>query len=354
MFQKSTWIRLPRNVVVGHGVVEETVDAVSELHLSGRPLVVTSPKPRAVAGERVVDLFADAGTDPAETVIESATFGAVEDVIAAAEETDAGYLVGVGGGKVIDVTKMAAEDVGVGFVSVPTAASHDGIVSGRASIPEGDTRHSVAAEPPLAVVADTAILADAPWELTTAGCADIISNFTAVRDWQLAHRLKNVEYSEYAGALSQMTAEMLVDNADSIRPGLEESAWIVVKALVSSGVAMSIDGSSRPASGAEHLFSHQLDRIAPEPALHGHQVGVGAVMTEYLHTGTGADGRWRAIREALASIDAPTTADELGIDEDTVIEALTTAHEIRDRYTILGDGMSEAAAREAASVTGVI
>mgnify|MGYP000029455073 FL=1 len=352
MFDKSTWIRLPRNVVVGHGVLDQTVEAIEDLHLSGRPLVVTSPTPGKVAGERVVDLFADAGADPASYYIDSASFGAVEAVIEAAEEVDAGYLVGVGGGKVIDVTKMVAEDAGVGFASVPTAASHDGIVSGRASIPEGDTRHSVAAEPPLAVVADTEILADAPWELTTAGCADIISNYTAVRDWQLANRLKNVEYSEYAGALSQMTAEMLVENADSIRPELEESAWIVVKALVSSGVAMSIDGSSRPASGAEHLFSHQLDRIAPEPALHGHQVGVGSVITEYLHTGP--KGRWREIRDALASIDAPTTAEELGIPADVVIEALTTAHEIRDRYTILGDGVSEPAAREAASVTGVI
>jgi len=352
MFDKSTWIRLPRNVVVGHGVLDRTVEAVTDLHLSGRPLVVTSPTPGKVAGERVVELFDEAGTDPASHYIDSATFGAVEDVVAAAEEADAGYLVGVGGGKVIDVTKMVAEDVGVGFASVPTAASHDGIVSGRASIPEGDTRHSVAAEPPLAVVADTEILTDAPWELTTAGCADIISNYTAVRDWQLANRLKNVEYSEYAGALSQMTAEMLVENADSIRPELEESAWIVVKALVSSGVAMSIDGSSRPASGAEHLISHQLDRIAPEPALHGHQVGVGAIITEYLHTGP--KGRWKEIRDALASIDAPTTAAELGIPDDVVIEALTTAHEIRDRYTILGDGVSEPAAREAASVTGVV
>ena len=202
------------------------------------------------------------------------------------------------------------------------------------------------------MVADTAVLAEAPWELTTAGCADIISNYTAVRDWQLAHRLKDVAYSEYAGALSRMTAEMLVENADSIRPELEASAWIVVKALVSSGVAMSIDGSSRPASGAEHLFSHQLDRIAPDPALHGHQVGVGSVVTEYLHTGP--KGRWREIRDALASIDAPTNAAELGIDAGVVIEALTTAHEIRDRYTILGDGVSEPAARETASVTGVI
>ncbi|GGL63062.1 NAD(P)-dependent glycerol-1-phosphate dehydrogenase [Halocalculus aciditolerans] len=352
MFEKSSWIRLPRNVVLGSGVLDDVDEVVADVHLSGRPLVVTSPTPKAVAGARVRDALADAEMDPALAVVDEASFESVQQVIAEAEAVNAGYLVGVGGGKAIDIAKMASDELGVGFVSVPTAASHDGIVSGRGSVPEGDTRHSVAAAPPIVVVADTGVIADAPWELTTAGCADIISNYTAVKDWRLANRLKNVEYSEYAAALSEMTAELLVERADSIRPGLEESAWVVVKALVSSGVAMSIADSSRPASGAEHLFSHQLDRIAPGKALHGHQVGVGAVLTEYLHSGERGD--WQAVRDALDSIDAPTTADDLGVDDEEVIEALTTAHRIRDRYTILGDGISEDAALEAAVTTGVI
>jgi glycerol-1-phosphate dehydrogenase [NAD(P)+] len=352
MFDKSSWIRLPRNVVIGHDALSDTVKAVSELRLGGRPLLVTSPTPKDVAADRVERAFAESGATPETAVIEAASFESVERVVEAGREADAGYLVGIGGGKAIDIAKMASDSLDRGFVSVPTAASHDGIVSARASMPEGDTRHSVAAEPPLAVVADTGVLADAPWRLTTAGCADIISNYTAVKDWQLAHRLKNVEYSEYAGALSRMTAEMLVDNADSIKKGLEDSAWIVTKALVSSGVAMSIAGSSRPASGAEHLFSHQLDRIAPGEALHGHQVGVGTIMIEYLHGGDA--GGWRDVRDALARIGAPTTAEDLGIAAEDVIEAVTTAHRVRDRYTVLGDGMSEAAAREVAGVTGVL
>ena len=352
MFEKSAWIRLPRNVVVGHGVIDQVVDVIDDLHLHGRPLFVTSPTPREVAAEPIVAAFEATGVDPAVVTIEKATFDAVERVIETANAEDVSYLVGIGGGKAIDIAKMASYHLEMGFCSVPTAASHDGIVSNRGSVPDGDTRHSVAAEPPLAVIADTEILADAPWELTTAGCADIISNYTAVMDWRLAHRLKNVEYSEYAAALSEMTAEILVDNADLIRPGLEESSWVVTKALMSSGVAMSIAGSSRPASGAEHLFSHQLDRLAPGAALHGHQVGVGSIMTAYLHGGE--RGIWQDIRNALASIDAPTTADGLGIDDETVIEALTTCHEIRDRYTILGDGMDERAAREVARKTGVI
>ncbi|WP_411965713.1 NAD(P)-dependent glycerol-1-phosphate dehydrogenase [Haloferax sp. YSMS24] len=348
MFDKSTWIKLPRNVLVGHGVLDQLADAVAELYLSGEPLLVTSPSPERIAGERVRAQF-----DGISSVsLDRASFESVERVVEIGREMDAGYLIALGGGKPIDVAKMAADSLECGFVSVPTAASHDGIVSGRSSIPEGDTRHSVAADPPLAVVADTELLAEAPWELTTAGCADIISNYTAVKDWQLAHRLQNVEYSEYAGALAQMTAELLVESAGSIKPGLEESAWIVTKALVSSGVAMSIAGSSRPASGAEHLFSHQLDRLAPGRALHGHQVGVGAIMTEYFHSGEKGD--WQNIRNALSTMGAPTTADELGIEDETIIEALTTAHTIRDRYTILGNGVSEDAAIEAATITGVI
>ena len=348
MFEKSTWIKLPRNVLVGHGVIDDLGAAVGELYLTGRPLIVTSPTPNEIAGDRVRAQF----DDPATAVVEEASFDAVERLKETAESVDPGYLIALGGGKPIDIAKMAADERGCGLMSVPTAASHDGIVSGRGSVPDGDTRHSVAAHPPLAVIADTELIAAAPWRLTTAGCADIISNYTAVKDWRLANRLKNVEYSEYAGSLSEMTAEMLVDNAGSIRPNLEESAWIVVKALVSSGVAMSIAGSSRPASGAEHLISHQLDRIAPNQALHGHQVGVASIMTEYLHSGN--SGRWRAIRDALEQLGAPTTAAELEISDDDLLEAMTTAHEIRDRYTILGSGVSLEAAYQTATVTGVI
>ena len=144
MFEKTTWIKLPRNVLVGHGVLDDLAAAVEDLYLSGRPLVVTSPTPNDLVGDRVRAQFDVAGT----TAIETASFDAVERVVAAAEDAEAGYLIGLGGGKPIDTAKMASDRLGCGFVSVPTAASHDGIVSGRSSIPEGDTRHSVAADPP--------------------------------------------------------------------------------------------------------------------------------------------------------------------------------------------------------------
>ena len=129
-----------------------------------------------------------------------------------------------------------------------------------------------------------------------------------------------------------MAARVIIENADSIKPDHETSARLVVKALVSNGVAMSIAGSSRPASGSEHMFSHAFYRIAPKPALHGEQCGVGTIMMMYLH-----GGNWQEIRDALKKIGAPATAEELGIEDKYIVEALLHAHSIRpERYTILG------------------
>ena len=148
-----------------------------------------------------------------------------------------------------------------------------------------------------------------------------------------------------------MSAKMVMKNADIIRLGNEESVRKVVKGLISSGVAMSIAGSSRPASGAEHLFSHALDMIAPKPALHGEQCGVGTILMAYLH-----GLKWEHIRETLKRVGAPINAYELGIEPEYIIEALTVAHTIRpERYTILGkEGITREAAEKAARITGVI
>jgi glycerol-1-phosphate dehydrogenase [NAD(P)+] len=144
---------------------------------------------------------------------------------------------------------------------------------------------------------------------------------------------------------------MIMENAKEIRKKDERSAWIVVKALVSSGVAISIGGSSSSASGSEHKFSHALDKIATNPALHGEQCGIGTIMMTYLY---GED--WQRIQDVLKGIGAPTNARDLGIKDEYIIEALTHAHKINpDRYTILGDsGLTYEAAERLAMITEVI
>jgi len=351
-FSKSKAMELPRSVVIGHDAIHQVGEVCAKLKLGRRALVVADPTTMKIAGETVVQELQTHKIKVEEYLIPDSTMAAVRAAEEAIRKADLDFALGVGGGKSIDVAKCASHNAGANFVSVPTAASHDGVVSSRASITgDGGEKLSIAAQTPVAVIMDTKIISESPFRLLAAGCGDIMSNLVAVRDWILARNLRNEYYSSYAAALSEMAANLLLENAPNIKPRLEESAWFVCKALVSSGVAMSIAGSSRPASGSEHKFSHTLDRIAKKPALHGEQVGVGTIMMMYLH-----NGNWEAIRNALLAIGAPTTARALGIADEEILEALVHAHEVnKDRYTILGDeGLNQEAAERLARLTKVL
>jgi len=345
--KSQKWMQLPRNIAIGHGIIADTARMCTELKLGRSAIVVTGRKTREIAGESVSDILSNDGFATDIAIVKNADQENIDATITAAE--NASFLVGVGGGTVIDVAKLASTMLDIPFLSVPTAAAHDGIASMRASIARDGDTVSVPAQAPLGIIADTEIIARAPYRFLASGCGDLISNYTAVLDWELAHRLRNAPYSEYAATLSRMTAQIVMDRAETIKPELEESARLVIKALVSSGVAMSIAGSSMPASGSEHKFSHALDKIAPEPALHGEQCGVGTIMMMYLH-----GGNWQQIRAALRTVGAPTTAAELGIPDRCIIDALVHASDIRpERYTILGAGLTEDAAMNVARITRV-
>lgn len=342
-------IQMPREVYIDPGIIKDTGEICKSLHLDKQILIVTGSHTYDIGAKPVIESLENENIEYDVIKVDKASYESISEV----EEliTPKTTVLGIGGGKVIDVAKLSSYNQGVYFVSMPTTASHDGIVSPMASIKNPNTSISATAHSPIAVIADSEVISKSPFRLLAAGCADLISNFTAIKDWELAHRLKNESISESAAALSIMSAHLITDNVANIKPGLEASARIVMKSLFSGGMAISIAGSSRPASGSEHLFSHALDKILDKPALHGEQCGIGTIMMMYLH-----GGDWKSIKNSLKAVQAPTTADELGINEDDIIEALLMAHKIRpERYTILGDnGISKEAAYELAYKTEVI
>jgi glycerol-1-phosphate dehydrogenase [NAD(P)+] len=324
-------MQLSREVIVGKGTLQRIPEAVKRLGLKGSALIVAGAKSCEIAGKTVHDLLEQANINADTLLVPTAT---IRDVLAVEEriiEWKPQVLFGVGGGTKIDVAKISAAHQEIPFISVPTAISHDGIASPFASVKGFDKPHSIRAQAPLAIIADTDIIAQAPWRSTVSGCGDVLSKFTAVRDWRLAHTEKNEYYGEYAASLALMSATLVEENADSIQPDNEDGLRVLLEALISCGVAMSIAGSSRPCSGSEHLFSHALDLLVESNAMHGEQCGIGSIMITYLY---GAN--WKRIRDTLKCLGAPTTANELGVKDEDIVKALEVAATIRpERFTIL-------------------
>jgi len=324
-------MQLPREVIVGNGTIEQVADICRRLGFAKSALVIAGSKTFDIAGRTVKELLEDKEMEVETFLVETATIKDVKAVEERIKLLKPQIVFGVGGGTKIDVAKCSSARQEIPFISVPTTASHDGIASPLSSIKGFEAPYSVMAQAPLAIIADTNIIMQAPWRFTISGCGDVIAKPTAVEDWKLAHEEKNEYYGAYAASLALMSARLVIENAELICEKSEEGLRVLIEALISCGVSMSIAGSSRPCSGSEHMFSHALETVRPNCSMHGERCGVGAIMMAYLHK-----AEWKRVKATLEKLGAPTNARELGVEEEQVVKALAMAATIRpERYTIL-------------------
>jgi glycerol-1-phosphate dehydrogenase [NAD(P)+] len=344
-------MQLPREVIVGKGTLQRVPEVAKRLGLRGKALVMSDSICYNIAGKAVSDFLTESGLSVDFLLVKTMTTRDVLDIEDQIKELKPQVLFGVGGGTIIDAAKISSGSQNIPFISVPTTVSHDGIASPLASIKGSGKPYSILAQAPLAIIADTDVIAQAPWRFVISGCGDVIAKFTAVKDWKLAHLEQNEYYGEYAASLALMSAKLVMENAELIVYRRDEGLHVLLEALISCGVAMSIAGSSRPCSGSEHLFSHALDMINSHHAMHGEQCGVGSILTAYLYR-----ANWQRIRNTLKQIGAPTTASELGVKDVDVVKALEVAAKIRpERYTILHKlNLNFEACEKTAKATGVI
>ncbi|NWG10640.1 NAD(P)-dependent glycerol-1-phosphate dehydrogenase [Candidatus Bathyarchaeota archaeon] len=343
-------MQLPREVLIGNGTIERVAEVALRLGFKKSALIIAGPKTCEVAGKTVKELIEEEGLEVNILLVNSSTVEEVATVEEKIRVLKPQVVLGVGGGTKIDVAKLSAAHQDTPFISVPTTASHDGIASPLSSLKGFEKPFSIMAQAPIAIIADTNVISRAPWRFAISGCGDVIAKFTSVQDWKLAHEEANEYYGGYAASLALMSAKLVMENASLIRRESEEGLRILIEALISCGVSMSIAGSSRPCSGSEHLFSHALEMIKPNHSLHGERCGVGTIIMAYLHR-----MNWKRIKNTLKKLGAPTNANELYIKNQDATKALEMATTIRqERFTILNKvNMSHDFCKRLVKATGI-
>jgi glycerol-1-phosphate dehydrogenase [NAD(P)+] len=208
-------------------------------------------------------------------------------------------IIGFGGGRALDVGKYIAFLWRLPYFSVPTSLSNDGFCSSQSSLTIEGRRHSLPAVMPFAVILDTAVCLNAPVILWHSGVGDLVSKFTAVADWKMAFHATGTPVDDFAALVADASVYQFMGRPKRDLEGIR----LLGTALLLNGISMSICGSSRPASGSEHLISHALDSLSKRPRLHGLQVGVATYLVSLLqnqHSGLIAElfditGFWQTI-----------------------------------------------------------
>ena len=194
-------------------------------------------------------------------------------------------LVAIGGGTIHDLTRYAATEYDIPFVSIPTAASVDGYAANVAALTWDGLKRTVAGVSPRWILADTDIFSAAPSRLTASGVSDFLGKYISILDWKIAHLVTGEYICEEVCDLLENSLRDVSRVLEDIRFGDKDAIEKLMYALLLSGLCMQMVESPRPVSGAEHMVSHLWDlNVLNEKtnALHGEQVGLGLlIVTDY-------------------------------------------------------------------------
>ncbi|GAB3998975.1 iron-containing alcohol dehydrogenase family protein [Nocardioides marmoraquaticus] len=319
----------PLVLEVRHGAVADLAQTLDATHISATGDVVVAVGPSQ--GRRIWETLHDSLPNAVSFVVEDAsvtTAAELQDLV-----TSRGFdaVVGIGGGRVLDVAKYAATRAGVPMVAVATNLAHDGVCSPVASLTHGNGKGSYGVAMPLALLVDLDFVLAAPARLVRAGIGDVLSNLSAVADWQLAHDVRGEPFDGLAAALARNAAESLLRREDTIAD--DDLLVTLADALSLSGLAMSVAGSSRPCSGACHELLHATDQLFPGTGEHGELAGLGALFATFLR---GDEALLARVRATLEHHGLPTLPEHVGLSREQFVTVVEAAPRTRpDRYTIL-------------------
>ncbi len=264
-----------------------------------------------------------------KTVTDNDIQGVFSDLFSVPEKAQ--VLVAIGGGKVIDYCKYVAFIRQVPVITVPTSISNDGMASPTASLTSQGARKSLRAKIPYGVVIDTEVVRQSPKKFTYSGIGDMISKHTAIYDWKIAYHDTGTPVNDFAVLISNQSVENLVNHGNRNVDDLE-FLNLLAGSLVMSGIAMEVSGSSRPASGSEHLISHAYDVLCPQPALHGLQVGVATYAVSWLQK----NRKHEVIRSLLDETGFFAHVQQTPLSKKHFLDAVRAAPTVKkDYYTVL-------------------
>jgi glycerol-1-phosphate dehydrogenase [NAD(P)+] len=351
------------DVVVGPGALGSVAEVVGR-GFDGRPVaVVADATTWRVAGEQVQRRLEAAGLGtetpyvfPPDTFV-LADYGNVERLRDALGGHHA-VPVAVGSGSLNDIVKRAAHEAGRPYLVVATAASMDGYTAFGAAITRDGYKQTMTCPAPRAVVADLKVLAGAPPDMTASGYGDLLGKVTAGADWLVADALGVEPVDLRAWELAQGPLREAIGRPGELAGGDRDALERLVEGLILSGLAMQAHASSRPASGAEHQFSHlwEMEGLGHDrrpPLSHGFKVGLGTVAIAALYErllerdlaalDTEALRRaWPGPEEAEAAVRAAHTTP--GLDEAAVAETMAKHADpdtLRRRLALLADRWPE-------------
>ena len=345
-------------------VSDHAIEKVPEILRNYRRIfMVADENTYEVAGRRVEALLSSAGTLFQTLVLPAPALPNAESVgrvlMAAGQDRETydinafswipDYILAVGSGSVNDTCRMVSYRMGIPYGVVGTAPSMDGYASVVAPLLNG--RRKIVYNCTIArhIIIDLSVNREAPYPLLLSGVGDMIGKYIAILDWENS-RDRTGEY--WCGQIADMVLRA-TDQCIEASAGLEKRDPAAIRAtsegLILSGECIAFCGSSRPASGTEHMIGQTWEVMDVEegkvPNLHGIEVGEGTFTAIELYRKLwqetddaalrGLIGRYLPAFDRIEALQKTLRLPFTVTDKARFVQGILRGRTFRERYTVL-------------------
>ncbi|MCL2298761.1 MAG: iron-containing alcohol dehydrogenase [Firmicutes bacterium] len=277
----------PMAVEIAPGLLARTAEILAANDFP-RALLVAADKNTLGASPGILDILAAGGFQCVLKLYDDMRVADMRDVdILVGLCANVGGVLSVGSGSLNDLCRLASFRAGKAFAIFATAPSMDGFASDSAPITENNFKTSIYCHAPGVIIGDTEILARAPSILKSAGFGDMLAKYVALVDWHVARLTIGEYHCPRVAAITEEALRRVTSMAGRVTAQDPETAGAIMEALVMTGLAMTLAGCVRPASGCEHMISHfweikKLER-GELSDFHGRKVGAATLMAAKLY-----------------------------------------------------------------------
>ena len=280
-----------KSLIIGNNILYKLPQLFKDQFHESEAIVIADKTTYQIAGEAIEQLLKSNDIKLIKSFIFTdsnlyAEYRYVEQLVNYLENNNA-IPIAVGSGTINDLTKLASFKTDRRYMCVATAASMDGYTAFGASITYNGAKQTFNCPAPQVCIADLNIIRNAPPEMTSSGYADLFAKVTAGADWILSDALGAEKIDQRSWSIVQNGLHDALSDPEGIKEHKESAVEKLIEGLMLGGFAMQAHKTSRPASGAEHQFSHlwnmEHHSNHGKDVSHGFQVAIGTLAITALY-----------------------------------------------------------------------
>lgn len=210
-----------------------------------------------------------------------------------ADEVKTEWIVGIGSGRVMDVTKYLAfylkknRNRKIKVCLIPSILSTTAWANFGIAVRKDNKLYMPGNRTSDLTIVDPLFINQAPERLNTGGIADLVASASAMSDWKLAHDTNGEKISKKALPAYRDFINRCIQDQRLLHPFNQDSVKYIYETFMDALGLCGASMSGRPMEGAEHFLYYAIDELDDRLWNHGQIIAFTTLTCLHLHKESG-------------------------------------------------------------------